>query len=130
MATSMYIEDRMIKKYINFLFSVPVILCVLLAYPGGSGFTAGFLPPDSIGPMRQLTPSSRRSPLIISEIMYHPLETTDGKNLEFVELFNTEPVDWDISGFRLEGQIGYTFPAGTILAGRSFAVVAAEPASL
>jgi hypothetical protein len=62
--------------------------------------------------------------------MYHPLERTDGKNLEFVELFNTEPVDWDIGGFRLEGQIDYTFAAGTILPGRSFAVVAAEPASI
>jgi len=82
------------------------------------------------GPMRQLTPSSRRSPLIFSEIMYHPLDRADGKDLEFVEVFNTEPVDWDIGGFRLEGEIDYTFPAGTVLAGRSFVVVAADPASL
>ncbi len=84
----------------------------------------------SYGPMRQLMPSSRRSPLIVSEIMYHPSERADGKNLEFVELFNTEPVGWDISGFRLEGTIQYTFPVGTTLPGRSFVVVAADPASL
>jgi hypothetical protein len=99
-------------------FAAAVLLCVHSAH--GDGF----------GPMRQLTPSSRRSPLILSEIMYHPVERTDGRDLEFVELFNTEPVDWDISGFRLEGQIDYTFPAGSILSGRSFAVVAAEPASI
>ncbi len=86
--------------------------------------------PPSYGSMRQLNPSSRRSPFIISEIMYHPSDRTDGKDLEFVELFNTEPVDWDISGFRLGGDIDYTFPAGTILPGQSFAVVATEPASM
>jgi hypothetical protein len=80
--------------------------------------------------MRQLNPSSRRSPFIISEIMYHPLDRADGKDLEFIELFNTEPVDWDISGFHLEGQIDYIFPEGTILPGRSFAVLAADPISL
>jgi hypothetical protein len=119
----------MMKRYIAFLLAVPVLVGLHTAR------VSGLEPPivseasASYGPMRQLTPSSRRSPLIISEIMYHPRERTDGKNLEFVELFNTEPVAWDLSGFRLEGEIDYTFPSGTILPGRSFAVVATEPAS-
>jgi len=88
------------------------------------------IPPSNDSVIRQLNPSSRRSPFIITEIMYHPFVRIDGKDLEFVELFNTEPVDWDISGFCLEGQIDYTFPVGTILPGRSFAVLAADPISL
>ena len=110
----------MIRKYISFLTTVSILLCIIYTNTNGA---------ENVS-MRQLNPSSRRSPLIISEIMYHPSDRADGKNLEFVELFNTEPVDWDISGFRLEGQIDYTFEAGTILPGRSFAVVAAEPASI
>jgi len=110
----------MVKKYIKFLSAVSALLCIISANTSGVEY----------GSIRQLNPSSRRSGLIISEIMYHPLDRTDSKDLEFVELFNTEPVDWDISGFRLEGQIDYTFDAGTILPGRSFAVVAAEPISL
>src|SRR4030042_1528711 len=116
-------KNRMAKKSVAFLFAVPVLLCVCPAYSASGS-------PAPYGPMRQWPPSPRRSPLIISEIMYHPLDRADDRNLEFVELFNTEPVDWDISGFRLEGQIDYTFPAGSILRGRSFAVVAAEPASV
>jgi hypothetical protein len=120
----------MVKKYITLFFAVPVLLCIYPGFAGGLEPAAVSQSTTAYGPMRQLTPSSRRSPLIISEIMYHPLEATDGDDLEFVELFNTEPVDWDISGFRLEGQIDYTFSAGTVLPGRSFAVVAAEPASV
>jgi len=32
--------------------------------------------------------SSRHGPIVISEIMYHPPPRTDGKNLEFIELYN------------------------------------------
>lgn len=113
-----------------FSFVVPVLLCMYPTYAGDFESLAVSASTSSYGPMRQLTPSSRRSPLIVSEIMYHPPKGTDGKDLEFAELFNTEPVDWDISGFRLEGQITHTFRAGTILPGRAFAVVAAEPASM
>ncbi len=117
-----YISPRFrpIPRRVKFLFTISALLYIISTGTSGA----------ELSPMRQLNPSSRRSPLIISEIMYHPSERADGKNLEFVELFNTEPVDWDISGFRLEGQIDYTFESGTILPGRSFAVVAAEPTSI
>ena len=80
--------------------------------------------------LRQLTASSRRTGLIVSEIMYHPPARPDSNNLEFIELFNTEPVDAEIGGYRIEGDIAYTFPAETILSQRSFAVVAKDPAAL
>ena len=36
-------------------------------------------------------PSSRRTALIINEIMYHPADRADRKNLEFVEVYNSNP---------------------------------------
>jgi hypothetical protein len=79
---------------------------------------------------RQLGPSSRRTALTISEIMYHPALRDDGRNLEFIEIYNSEPVDHDISGFRISGGIDYTFPANTVLEARSYAVVAKDPSAI
>ena len=80
--------------------------------------------------LRQLQPSSRRSALIISEIMYHPADRADSNDLEFIEIFNTEPFDKDISGFQLAGDIDFTFPQNTVIPQRSFIVVAKEPTAL
>jgi hypothetical protein len=79
---------------------------------------------------RQLSPSSRGTPFIISEIMYHPREPGGTEHLEYLEIFNTEPVAEDLSGYRLTGDIDFAFPANTSLAGRSFLVVARDPAAL
>src|SRR4029434_3552114 len=71
-----------------------------------------------------LGPSNRRGGLITSEIMYHPRTRVDGKNLEFLEVFNAQPFAEDISGYRITGEVDYTFPAGTVLPGGGFVVVA------
>ena len=78
---------------------------------------------------RQLGPSSRYTGLILSEIMYHPAGA-DSDTLEFVELYNTEPVSCDLSRFRLSGDIDYVFGEGTIITGRSTCVIALNPAAL
>lgn len=88
--------------------------------------TVGPLPPD----FEPLGPSSRRTPLVISEIMYHPLPRSDGKDLEFVELFNSGPVPEDLSGYRLAGTIDFTFPPGTVMPAGDFLVVAKSPGDL
>ena len=75
-------------------------------------------------------PTSRRTPLAISEIMYHPAARADGRDLSFVELFNSNPFPEDLGGFRLSGAADFTFPAGTRVAAGGFAVVAAQPADL
>jgi hypothetical protein len=75
-------------------------------------------------------PSSRRTPLAISEIMYHPAERTDGLEGEFVEIYNSQPWVEDISGFRLEGAITFEFPASTTIGANGFVVVAKAPADL
>ena len=81
-------------------------------------------PPEPIGP------STRHGPVILSEIMYHPTNRVDGKNLEFVELFNSNPYFEDVSGFRLTGEVDFTFPSNTVFAARSYLVVAASPVDL
>jgi hypothetical protein len=77
-----------------------------------------------------LGPSSRRSGLVFSEIMYHPTNRPDGRNLEFVELYNSNPWQEDLSGWRLTGEWDYTFPDGTSIAGLGFLVIARTPADL
>ncbi len=70
--------------------------------------------------------SSRRTSLVISEIMYHPTNSL----LEFVELFNSRGEPADISGYQLTGSISYTFPNGTTLPGGGFVVIARSPVDL
>jgi hypothetical protein len=78
----------------------------------------------------RLGPSSRRSGMIISEIMYHPQDRADAKNLEYVELYNTVPVSQKLDGYQLKGSIDYVFPAGTTVSGFSFVVVAKDVAAV
>ena len=81
----------------------------------------------SIEPLGQ---SSRRTSLVISEIMYHPQSRDDGRQLQFVELFNALDIPQDIGGWRLDGAADYEFPSPTVLAPGAFLVVAASPADL
>ncbi|HOY59339.1 MAG TPA: lamin tail domain-containing protein, partial [Verrucomicrobiota bacterium] len=79
---------------------------------------------------RQLSPSNRGTALIISEIMYHPRENSGTEVLEYVEIFNTEPVSEIIGGCRLGGGIEFAFPPRMAIPGRGFVVVARDPESL
>lgn len=79
-------------------------------------------------------PSSRKSPFVISEIMYHPAALTVVTNgatnqldTEFLELYNANPFYEDLSGYRITGDITYTFPNGTGLAGLARLVLAKNP---
>ena len=75
-----------------------------------------------------LGPSSRKTGLAISEIMYHP-RTVPGsiRSLEFVEVFNSQAFWEDIGGYRLTGSIDYTFPTKTVIPAGGFLVVARDP---
>ncbi|HEV2694807.1 MAG TPA: lamin tail domain-containing protein [Verrucomicrobiae bacterium] len=76
-------------------------------------------------------PSSRTTPIAFSEIMYKPATRTDGKNLEFIELYNSNPWYHDISGYQITcADVTYKFPAGTVIPGASYLVVAAAPADV
>src|SRR5438876_2595618 len=107
-------HNRRLHRMLN--PSLPVLLAV-----------AGLAARAAVEP---LGPSSRRTGLVISEIMYHPLPRADGKNLEFIEIYNSEATPADISGFRLSGAVDFTFPTNTILAPLSFLAVAPVPADV
>jgi hypothetical protein len=66
--------------------------------------------------------------LVFNEIMYHP--TTDEAGKEWVELYNQLAVDVDISNWRISGDTDYTFPSGTRVPGRSYILLARDPAAM
>lgn len=72
-------------------------------------------------------PSSRRTGVAITEILYHPAQRFDGRELEFIELYNSQPWAEDLSGWRLSGEIDFTFPGGTLIGGFGYLVVARVP---
>lgn len=61
----------------------------------------------------------RIGPVVISEIMYNPLETDS----EFVELHNVSTSPVDISGWDIDGIGGFAFPSGTVIAAGGFVVL-------
>lgn len=68
------------------------------------------------------------STVVFNEIMYHP--ATNEPLMEWVELRNLMSVDMDISGWSLANGIAYTFPAGTIIPGAGYLVIASSPSTL
>ena len=79
-------------------------------------------------PMEPLGPSSRKTGLALSEIMYHPRLIETNRSLEFIEIFNAQAYPENIGGHRISGDVDYTFPPGTVMAAGSFLVVARDPA--
>jgi hypothetical protein len=66
---------------------------------------------------------TRKTGFVISEIMYKPVD--DGlANTEFIEIYNSNPFEENLTGYRISGEIDFDFPDGTILAGQSYLVLA------
>ena len=68
------------------------------------------------------------STVVFNEIMYNPPGETDN-TLEWIELYNQLAVDMDISDWRLQGGVQFDFPDGTIVPGRDYLIIAADPAA-
>ena len=84
-----------------------------------------------VSPHEPLGPCSRKTGIVISEIMWKPALRTDGNNLEFVEIYNSNPWFHDLSGYQLTcADMNYTFPPGTVLQGGDYLVIAASPQSI
>jgi hypothetical protein len=66
--------------------------------------------------------------LVVSEVMYHPVEGADA--LEFIELYNNRAVFEDLTGYAFTNGIQYVFEPGTILGAKEYLVVARDPAAL
>ena len=69
------------------------------------------------------------STVVFNELMYNPPEVADDSS-EWIELYNQLAVDMDISEWELDGGVDYVFPAGTIVPGRGFLLVASDPTNL
>ena len=92
-----------------------------------SDVTGGQIVPASF-PREPLGPSTRRTGLVITEIMYNPPGQPGFANsTEFIELYNSNPYWEDVSGYRISGSVNYVFPSNTVMAGGSFLVVARNP---
>ena len=83
-----------------------------------------------VRPSEPLGPCTRKTGLVISELLYQPAPRQDGLDAEFIEIYNTNPYFEDLSGYRLAGSVAYTFPANTTLPGGGFLLVAASPQAL
>jgi hypothetical protein len=93
--------------------------------------TSSALAQTSVNHHEPLGPSSRKTPIVISEIMYKPAPRTDTNNLEYLEIYNSNPWFHDLSGYRIVADnLSYTFPPGTIISSNAFLVIAASPGSL
>src|SRR5688572_2146586 len=68
------------------------------------------------------------SVVVFNEINYHPV--SDEALNEWVELHNQMAIDIDLSEWSLEGAVDFTFAEGTIIPGRGYLVIAANPAAL
>ncbi|UCG55936.1 MAG: lamin tail domain-containing protein [Phycisphaerales bacterium] len=68
------------------------------------------------------------SALVVSEVMYHPVD--GGEALEFIELYNNRAVFEDLTGYAFTNGIQYTFEPGTIIGAKEYLVVARDPAAL
>ncbi len=80
--------------------------------------------------------------IVINEVHYHPVENPAFDAIgnpvldlsndvhEFVELRNAGPSVVDLSGWKLAGGIGFTFPAGTTITAGGYRVIAKNPARL
>ncbi len=75
-------------------------------------------------------PSSRRTSLVVTEINHTPAPRADGRNLRFVELYNSNPYYQDIGGYSFSGAFDYTVPSGTVMAANGYLAVAPSPADI
>jgi regulation of enolase protein 1 (concanavalin A-like superfamily) len=96
---------------------------------------ANVQPGVTVGPFNNphdaLGPSSRKTPIAISEIMYKPASRADGYNVEFIELYNSNPWFHDIGGYQIVADnLQYTVPLQTTIPGGGFLVIAASPSSM
>ena len=73
-------------------------------------------------------PVSRQTNIVINEIMYDA--PSDQGTGEFIELYNRSGDAISLSGWKFTSGISFEFPAGTIIEGNSYLVIAADSASL
>ena len=80
-----------------------------------------------------IKPDEDYSDLKVTELHYHPpdyiagTDTTDGKDLEFIEFKNTGRNAINLSGLKLDSAVYYEFPENRLLAPKQFFVIVSKP---
>jgi hypothetical protein len=64
--------------------------------------------------------------VVINEFHYDPDDPT--QQVEFIELYNTAATTVDLSGWRIDSAVDYTFPSGSSIAAGGFVVIAQNAA--
>jgi len=95
---------------------------------GMGGSSSSATPPAMNTAVPASTADGADAALVFNEIMYHP--PTDEAGLEWIEFYNQLAVAVDVSGWRVGGDTDFVFPAGSRVAGRSYVVLARDPARL
>lgn len=67
--------------------------------------------------------------VVFNEVQYHPAGEDD-PSLEFIEIYNQNAVNIDLSGWRISGEVDFSFPDGTVINGGSYLVIASDPTAL
>lgn len=94
-------------------------------YPNGSPSWSSY--PVNGTPGRSNGPPPTAA-VVINEIMYHPASDNDAE--EFIELYNAGPGEVELTGWIIDGGIGYQFPEGETLDAGAYLVVAHDPATV
>ncbi|MDF7799600.1 lamin tail domain-containing protein [Pontiellaceae bacterium B1224] len=68
------------------------------------------------------------SVVVFNEAHYHP--AGDQTAIEYLELYNQLAVDVDLSNWRIDGDIDFDFPEGTVIGARGYLVIAKDPDDL
>jgi regulation of enolase protein 1 (concanavalin A-like superfamily) len=71
-------------------------------------------------------PSRRTGPLAITEILHSPAPPYTNET-EFIEIYNSNPFAEEVSGYRLTGEVEFTFPEGMEIPGNAYVIVAKNP---
>lgn len=67
------------------------------------------------------------SQVVITEVMYNdPSGGTAGDSLEYVEIYNAGNSQIDLSGYRLNNAVTFTFYTGTVLAPKTYLLIAKD----
>jgi len=82
-------------------------------------------PPPVCGKVAPWSRKVRRTggAVTINEVMYNRGPASMD---QWIELYNPLAIEVDLSRWHLEGDVQFTFPEGTVIAGRSYVVVAAD----
>jgi hypothetical protein len=105
-----------------------LILWTILSVGCSPKIEGGDADPAADGGVTATTKMPDSVAVVISEIMYHPVdETTDEEVHEFVELHNRSGKAVDLGGWKLDsdkGGVSFAFPAGVSIAAGQYRVVA------